>query len=182
MLHALQHAAAAGGHGAIEQDIVQLRGLTERMNSDIFLPLHGKEPTDVRLPRRLLNYACLIDAITKQLVKAGVADTTGLTTSGWGRHLRVHDRFVLYLCISFTTWRDLGVTPLWCTMDGSSSGVGKALSGIQGRIPGAHLANDGGLRIPIRIKVGVERDRVVEDAVKQIHSLAEQLQKCTASD
>ncbi len=65
VLEALQHAAAAAGHAALERDIVQLRGLTETMRRDatevpadqpsrvtfagsdeVFPPLRADEPTD----------------------------------------------------------------------------------------------------------------------------------------
>ena len=53
MLAQLQQAASAGGHNAIEQDIIQLRGLTDLMNTAEFLPLREDEITSATLARRL---------------------------------------------------------------------------------------------------------------------------------
>ena len=169
MLDALGHAATAGGYASTIQDIDQLRGLTERMNSGVFLPLRGDEPTDTRVARRLLNYGSLIDDITKRLIEAGVADTKGLAAAGWGRYVRVHDKFVVCLCLHLEAWRDFGMTPLWCEVP---SDAGVSLRRIEERFDGARVDDKGGLRIPIRLEVGVERDRVVEAAVHRVRSLA----------
>ena len=169
VLDALGHAATAGGYASTFQDIDQLRGLTERMNSGVFLPLRGDEPTDTCVARRLLNYGSLIDDITKRLIEAGVADTKGLAAAGWGRYVRVHDKFVVYLCLHLEAWRDFGMTPLWCEVP---SDAGVSLRRIEERFDGARVDDKGGLRIPIRLEVGVERDRVVEAAVHRVRSLA----------
>ena len=61
VLAQLQQAASAGGHEAIEQDIIQLRGLTDQQNTAEFLPLREDEISSATLARRLLNYTSLID-------------------------------------------------------------------------------------------------------------------------
>lgn len=179
VLDVLRHAAESGGHTAIVQDIDQFRGLTERMNSGVFLPLRGTEPTDLRVARRLLNYGSLIDAIIDSLVEAGVADTSGLAAAGWGRSVRVNG-FGLFLCISLEAWRDYGITPLWCTTWESWSGGGAALRRVEGRFVGARLDDRGVLWTPIRLSTGVERERVVDDAVAQVRHLADRLRESSS--
>ena len=125
VLEALQHAAATGGEATLEQDIVQLRGLTEEMrweaseaappdapagvsfagSEETFLPLRADEPTDAGAAGRLLDYCGLIDEVTRRLVADPSWDTKGMRASGFGRYLRVHERFALYLRVSFTAWR-----------------------------------------------------------------------------
>ena len=76
LLTQLQQAASAGGHDEIEQDIIQLRGLTDQENTAEFLPLREDEITSAPLARRLLNYANLIfDTLTvaQQFAAGGVA-------------------------------------------------------------------------------------------------------------
>ncbi len=176
VLDALESAAVAGGHGAVAQDVVQLRGLTEQMNSDIFPPLGGAEATDVRVARRMLNYAALIDDISDRLIADGVADTKGLTRSGWGRFLRLHGRFGLCLGVDIGAWSGWGITPIWSEHNTSSS-----FSGIEGQIQQVEKLFDGArehgdrLYIPIRLKIGVERARVVDDAVRQMCRIADEL-------
>lgn len=166
---------AAGERTSIADDILQLRGLTERMNSDVFQPLGPDEPTDGRVARRLLNYGGLIDDITDKLVDGGVADTKGLSASGWGRNLRVRDRCVLYLGVRLSLWRDHGITPLWC--EAQAGGVEEGLLELAKQLDGARRDDKGRLHVPIRLTTGVERARVIDDAVHQVERLAEVLLK-----
>ena len=182
VLDALQSAAAAGGHAAVAQDVVQLRGLTEQMNSDVFVPLGGDEPTDVRVARRMMNYAGLIDDISDRLIADAVADTRGLTRSGWGRYLRLHGRFGLWLGVDLGAWARWGITPIWSEHNTNSS-----FSGVEGQIQQVEKLFDGAqehggrLYIPIRLEIGVERERVVDDAVRQMRRIADQLAGAVAS-
>ena len=129
------------------------------------------------MARRVLNYASLIDDITKGLVNEDVADTRGLRPSGWGRFLRLHGRFGLWLGIDLRAWGALGTTPIW-----SSHNTNSSFSGIKGEIRQAATLfgdvreADGELGIPIRLQTGVERDRVVDDAVRQMRNIADRLQ------
>ena len=84
------------------------------MAPDTFTPLRAEELTDVRVPRRLLNYGGLIDAITDRMVRDGIAETKGLKAVGFGRWMRVHGRFTVFLKVSPTAWDKHGATPLWC--------------------------------------------------------------------
>ena len=177
VLESLRQVASAGGHASIVHDIDQLRGLTERMNSGVFMPLRGEEPTDLRVARRLLNYASLIDDIVKGLIKDGVADRNDLAAAGWGRYLSLQNRCVS-LRISLTAWRRFGVTPLWCKIS-SEEGVPPRL--VMGQFDGARGDDNGDLLIPIRVSTGVERDKVVSDAVDQMRHLARLLESVPKS-
>ena len=177
VLDTLERAASAGGHVTIAQNIVQLRGLTGQMNSDVFLPLRGEEPSDLRVARRMLNYAGLIDSITDSLVTDGVADTKGLRPSGWGRYLRMHARFGLWLHVDLVLWYYSGITPVWTkhNTNSSFSGIEGKLSQAEKMFTDAQETDDGVLCVPIRLKTGVERDRVIDDAVKQMRRVADGL-------
>ena len=78
VLGTLEQAADAKGHADLRADIVQLRGLTDRMDADEFLPLREGEVTDVDVARRMINYTGLIDEIVSRLKADGVADTKKL--------------------------------------------------------------------------------------------------------
>ena len=55
ILDLLRNAAAAGGRDDIERDVAQLRGLTDRVDSNAFLPLRPDEITEVGTAQRLIN-------------------------------------------------------------------------------------------------------------------------------
>ena len=180
VLETLERAASAGGHTTLQQDIVQLRGLTDHMNNAAFLPLREDEISDMNVARRLKNYTGLIDEIVKRLVAEGVGDTDGLGTSRGlevqGRYLRMHARFEAWLGVDLYAWGKWGITPIWAEHNTRSSS-----SGIEGQIRQAELLfdnvqeDDGWLYLPIRLTTGVERERVVDDAVLQMRSIAEKL-------
>ena len=183
VLQTLEHAAT--GHAALQQDIVQLRGLTDQMNVDAFLPLHGGEVTDVNVPRRLINYINLVDEIVGRLKTDGIANTKGLQTGNTfystGRYLRfqgvAEGDFVLWLGISLKAWRNWGITPIW------SRHYYKHFSGFKGGIRSAQMLFDDAqvtssyLFIPIRLTTGADRARVIDDAVRQMRSIADRFRE-----
>lgn len=177
VLERLEHAATKD---SIRQDINQLRGLTEQMNTDEFLPLREDEVTDVRVARRLINYSQLIEDIVNRIIvvhkiasKKGLKPTHGYTTAG--RYLRLHGKFGLWLGVDLAAWRDWGITPIWLKQYPKSS-----FAGVPGttsdrnvsRFDEAYARKDM-LYIPIRLKVEVGRDRVIEDAARQIKNIAD---------
>ena len=105
VLAQLQQAASAGGHEAIEQDIIQLRGLTDQQNTAEFLPLREDEISSATLARRLLNYTSLIDEVVGRLVADGLASIkkTGPVCDYTcvGRGVRLHSRFGAWFGVDF---------------------------------------------------------------------------------
>ncbi|MDE2756773.1 MAG: hypothetical protein OXI92_09530 [Acidobacteriota bacterium] len=180
VLGTLEQAAADGGHAGLRHDIVQLRGLTDQMNAGEFLPLREDEVTDVKVARRLINYSDLIEEIVGRLVADGIASTKGLrpthSYTSAGRYLRVHGKFGLWLGVDLMAWRDWGITPIW-----SEHSTTADFSGIEGKVRQAERLFDnaheaaGCLYIPVRLTTGADRDRVIDDAVRQMRSVADQL-------
>ncbi|MCY4596027.1 MAG: hypothetical protein OXC19_14675 [Bryobacterales bacterium] len=114
--------------------------------------------------------------IVGRLKTDGVADTKGLRKGcGYtcaGRNLRLHKKFVLWLGVNQEAWRDQGITPLWIesTFSAVEGGVGKVkklFDDVHERGPWLH--------IPIRLTARVDRDRVIDNAVRQVHSIAKRL-------
>ena len=181
VLQGLLNAAHSGDHDDIRHDVLQLRGLTDQMDAEAFLPLRGDEVTDQATTRRLVNYSGLIEDITRQLRDKGIADTDGLRpTHGWytiGRYLRMHGRFGLWLGIDFEVWGEVGITPLWWVFnDGDWSGVAGRFPTVRTLFDDVrHYEDHGSLYIPIRLAIGVERDRVIEHAVEQMSAIADTL-------
>ena len=149
------------------------------MTSDVFSPLSAVELTDARVPRRLLNYGGLIDPIADRLVADPAASTQAANAHRFGRWLRVHDRFDVYLVVSLTLWRNHGVTPLWCKCSSHKDLAHQ----LQARFDGARVDGSGkwaNVCIPIRLTAGVERDRVLDDAVRQMRRITDELKAVRA--
>lgn len=145
-----------------------------RMASDVFSPLSAVELTDARVPRRLLNYGELIGPIVRRLAADSIAGTEAVRSSRFGRWLRVHDKFDVYLVVSLTLWSNHGITPLWCKCQVSKDVAHQ----LQTRFDDAQVEGSGSrvdLCVPIRLTAGCERDRVVYDAVRQMRSIADKL-------
>ena len=82
-------------------------------------------------------------------------------------------RFAPYLTVSFTSWANHGITPLWCTC----WGVEGREREVQASFDGAWIDDEGNPNIPIRLKTGVERGRVIDHAVEQMHAIADHLRR-----
>ena len=178
ILGTLEQAAVDGGHSALRQDIVQLRGLTDQMKAGEFLPLREDEVTDVNVARRLINYSELIEEIVGRLVADGIASTKGLRpTYGYtsaGRYLRLHAKFGPWLSVDLLAWRDWGITPLWSEHNRrhSFSVLERKVRRAEQLFDNAH-EDDGWLYIPIRLTTGAERGLVIDGAVRQMRGMAD---------
>ena len=147
------------------------------MTTEVFSPLSAVELTDARVPQRLMNYGGLIDPIADRLVADPAAGTKAASARQFGRWLRVHDKFDVHLVVSVTLWRSHGITPLWC----KCWTPGDVARRVQARFDAARVERvegQGGwldLCVPIRLSAGVERDRVVDDAVRQMRTITDEL-------
>lgn len=179
VLERLLDAAYSGGHDDLRRDILQLRGLTDRMDAEAFLPLRGDEVTDQEMARRLMNYSDLIFEIIDKLEHIGVASKRGYSVGHGsyytGRFFGVHGKFQAWLGVQFESWRDTGITPLWCDFKGKTAITVDHFKTNPELIEAAEFYGEGRLYVPIRLKTGVERNRVVDDAVAQIKRVADHL-------
>lgn len=152
------------------------------MTPDMFEPLRAEELTDVRVPRRLLNYGGLVDAIADRMVEDGIAVTKGMKAVGFGRWMHVHGRFDVLLKVSPTAWDKHGATPLWCDCWCAED----VAQNLRAQLDGATVHGSGksiAVRIPIRLKAGVEREAVIDDTAEQMRRIADALSKaCPPSD
>ena len=160
------------------EEVRQLRGLTERMDVEAFLPILPEEPTNVDLARRLINYADLVEPIVDELRNRGVADTQGLMpTHGYhsaGRYLRVHGRFGLWFGVDLRAWRDTGKTPLWWVVGKTDFGGFDVWLGLEGLFDEVEVY-DHRKCIPVRLKTGAEREAVVMAAANRMQEIADRL-------
>ncbi len=186
VLERLRDTARSAGHDAIEKDILQLQGLTGLMDSEAFLPLREDEGTDQETARRLVNYVELIEDIIKKLVDAKIADSKGLapghTFHFTGRYfyIHAHGRFQSRLGIDLLAWRDEGISPMWWLF-GTNTGVVRDLFKAIPELFNEVKPRHDGLHVPIRLKTGVEKDKVIDDAVAQMKRIADKVLKTVPS-
>lgn len=164
---------------SVRSDVQQLRALTERMDAEAFLPIRVDELTNVELARRLINYADLVEPIAEELVRRGVADTSGLLPSHYyhaaGRYLYMHGRLGVWLGVDLDAWRDAGTTPLWCEVSKSEwSGVEGLWNELDGMFDGMQVRRAWKC-VPVLLRTGVERDAVIVDAVHQMVAIADRI-------
>lgn len=179
LLAHLQQAVSVGDHDLIGQDIAQLRGLTDQMNADEFLPLRAGEIQDIRIPCRLINYLYLIEGIVYRLVADGVGNIDDLS---WnrnlvnrrrriGRFVRVYERFVVWIGVNLQVWLEYELTPLWLWFDVEDNDD-RFEREVRGLFQKDLYSDAGKFYIPIHLMSGVDRDGVIDDAVKQIEDIA----------
>jgi len=186
VLERLRQAAVSARHSMIEQDIVQLRGLTDQQNTDEFLSLRDDEVTDASLSRRLINYSQLIDEVAERLVADGIADTKKCARSSCnfesaGRGVRLRSKFGVWVGVDFDAWRRFGITPFWLELSPTDafSGIGKTPAGkiVNALASAEENESTGFVCVPIRLKTAVERDRVLDAMVEQIRDIADTLSR-----
>lgn len=182
VLGRLLDAARSEKHDTVRDDILQLRGLASRMNLEAFLPLRDDEATDQEAARRLINYVDLTADIIGELKRAEIADTKGLTWGyrlySTGRFFRIHahEKFESWLGFDLEAWRDEGISPLWLRFAAKTGVVAGHFKAFPELLKDVGPRNDG-LYVPIRLKTGVEREKVVSDAAAQIERIADKVLK-----
>ena len=164
------------GDQQVQSDIQQLRGLTELMDSEAFLPLK-KEDLGPEIPRRYNHFVRLFMDATRQLGgPGGVISWTGPISSSYnscGRYLTISGTSG-WLGIHYDLWGrgDSEDTPLWLQLYELE---GPAL---------AHVSHELGLRgagwkgsyFAIHLKVGVVMEDVLGDVVCQLERIARNIE------
>ncbi len=181
ILERLLDGARSKGHDDLARDILQLQGLANREDLQAFLPLRADEVTDQEVARRLINYSDLFDPIINELQRIGVANKKRFGVSHGpyhtGRFFGVYGKFQSWLGVHLKSWRDYGITPLWCDFKSETAITADHFKTNPELIAAAEFYGDGRLYVPIRLKISVERGRVVDDAVAQIKRVADHLLK-----
>ena len=191
-LSQLSEQALSMGNESIKRDILQLCGLTKKMDDDAFLPLRACEVSDQQIARRIVNYLGLIDGIKKALQNKGIAEALSPSSSlkEWyfGQEFILHDKFVVWLGLSFRYWKEWGKTPLWLTFE-----KGKKASHWSNDKPDNKriekilkdptiIKADGHLYRPVLLKIASERESIVRDAASSIVEMAEKLNQYYYAD
>ena len=155
-----------------EADIRQLRGLTDRMDGDAYLPLRP-EDLGAESARKMLNVAELVDDATNIAKEKGFANTDGLSATslsrGYGRYIHLGG-VVTWFGIHLDGWALHGDTPLWLSFH----------SGFPEQLRQAGLA-DGMVEIeerfciPIELPTADQYNKVLNSVVNNLERIAKRL-------
>jgi hypothetical protein len=178
VLEGLHTGLQQAGEAAAAADVLQLRGLADRMDTEAFLPLAPEELT-AATGRRIIQFCQLVDDAVARLKAHGVADTTDLrsTADRSGSYFRPF-RLGSFGCdLYFDTrgWAARGVPLTLRVRDGRwrpSREVGEALAPLAKGDPSRLIVTEWGVFLPIRPRLGVEREAVLDDIIAPILQVA----------
>ncbi len=163
---------------ATQTDIRQLRGLTDRMDADAFLPWRS-EDLGPEFARRMQGLPQLVDDATNRLKQVGLVSTKGLKITplrrGYGRYIDLGG-VGTWIGIHFPAWARYSDTPLWLSFH---AGLPERLK--QAGLDDKMVALEGRFCIPIELPIGEEYDSVLDSVVASLKSIAERL-KSTGPD
>lgn len=155
-------------------DVRQLVGLCERMDTEAFLPLRSDELTSIETARRYFQYGQIVYDVGEALLNLDGFDRKGLTPSGglgfYGRFLRGHE-MVFFITFDSVAWAAHKFSPLWLRFDSNSSP--EALDRLR---RGIDLPDDiqiivespKRVFIPLIIQPGMERPDIVRTLAAQV--------------
>jgi hypothetical protein len=181
VLDALSESLRSGVDTASLSDIEQLRGLCDRMDNKAFLPLQSEELAPER-GRRVGQFCNLVDEVVQQLETEGLANTKGLrsasTIGRYGRYFQFRGQG-LYLYFTAWGWSSDRPTPLWLKLWGAdwthkwSDGLAlrEHLASLEATDPPKIVYRDSYLGAPLNLPLGVEKEEVIADLVRQIREV-----------
>ncbi len=179
VLEALHTGLQQAGELAAAADVMQFRGLADRMDTDAFLPLTSEELTS-NLGTRIVQFCGLVDGAADRLEAEKLADSRGLRRTGgrhgsWSRFFRLHHTGCR-LYFNPLGWSRHG-QPIWLEVKGSngqpSPAVNEALRPLGQETPPRPIVAQWGAYVPINLPTGVERDAVLEAMLVTIRCVAE---------
>lgn len=183
LLEALSLAATAAGEIDARDNIVQLQDLCRRMDEEAFLPLRGDELTNLEMARRLINFSNLPFAIVDEAVQLGlcIKKKESNFRNGSGTYIRIGE-FTAWVGFSANLWSEWGASPIWVNFypeSGQIPEVRKRLARFRVAVPprcfDASINNYRWVAVPIFLPTYAEKQRIVEDAVRQIRDLNTEL-------
>ena len=167
-------AAAVPADSSVASDLHQLRGYVEEQDLEEFQPVRTEE-LGPSLARRVLSLERLINDVVAR------GDEEGWMSQGksikheemcFGRYFTLPEvsGCSLWLGTAFWMWARSADTPLWFWSDSGSPSTARRLRELAGRVD--VVVKDGEPWVPIRLPVGVEYHRVLDDVVHQLRSIA----------
>jgi len=172
LLSDLSRAAKFASETSSADDLNQLAGLCQRMDSEAFVPLCAEDLSQ-ELGALQVQFLDILDSVWQYTRQEGFAEVGGNWTGDqswqvWRPLKRGQLRF--YLCLSPARWAQFGPTPLWLHFDGYLSREQKeALSPLHAENPRRYFENDSGHTIiPIWLSIAEDKPQVIRNIFDQI--------------
>jgi len=185
LLDALASAATSAGKIESYSDIAQLVGLCRTMEEEGFLPLRSEELTNLEMARRFINFSDLPFGIINEAVSQGLIDRKGLRETpqryGSGSYVRLGG-YSAWVGFHAYQWHRLGASLMWvnfypeyCSVTEVRNKLLRFRNAVPPRCFDVERGNYKWLAVPIYLPAGVEKHRIIEDAVRQIRDLRDEL-------
>lgn len=165
------------------EDVRQLIGLCERMDSEAFLPFRSEELTAADTPQRYVQLSQIAFDLGEALVGAGLCDAKRLSATGglgyYGRYLRA-GQIVFFIAFDCAAWQAHKLSPMWMRFDSYAPPVvldalrrGTALNDDTPVI----VEKDRRVLLPLYIEPGTERPDIIHALVAQVATTLADLQR-----
>lgn len=166
-----------------QTDIRQLRGLTDHMDGDAFLPLQPSE-LGPELARRMLGLHRLIDRAAQRGKREEWINLNGVAVSpravGYGRYMKLggaNGWAGVWFGIDCALWARRRATPLWLQFYAWNSCVAldetrRRLAPLRTEDPPGVIDIDSDLFAPINLPMGVEQEVVFDAIVARLKYIA----------
>jgi hypothetical protein len=183
LLGALSTATASAADMRAHNDVAQLQGLCEAMDEQAFLPVRGEELTNVEMAKRIINFSDLPFDIVGEAEKLGFCNRKGLKETAQrygpgGTYIRIGS-YTPWFGFDAYAWLKLGISPLWVNFFAPpyspTAEIREKLVRYRTALSPKCFDFEGRVSVPIFVAVGVEKDRVIEGAARQIGELAAEL-------
>ena len=156
----------ASGETQTQADIQQLLGLTERLDRDAVLPF-GKEDLSPHFGRRMRDLRIIYDDVISRIRKENWVTawygTSRYPQSAYGQFCQISG-VGSWFGVYYRLWArgDCEETPFWLEVDNCPHSI---LAEIDNQLNVKTVNNKS---IPIRLKLGVERQEIVDSIVDQL--------------
>ncbi|MCY4412228.1 MAG: hypothetical protein OXC27_17370 [Caldilineaceae bacterium] len=176
LLDRMETKANKAGDTAAEADIIQLRGLTDQMDAEIFLPWRS-EDLGPEFARRMLSLIAFVDDSTDRGCDVGFLDIRGNDRQpryeGYGRHMEIGGVAAWFGYI-FDGWAQHENTPLWLLFKPDTLEHLQKAGLAETRVV-QWRTKDWRYCIPIALPTRVERENALDSVVASLREIAEQL-------
>jgi len=167
-----------GLHDLLE-DVHQVQSLCDRYSDEGFLPLRGDE-LGQDVGKRVLQLTQIVQDLRGRLGDGWDSGTSMSTRKKWYTFRTQLYGFQAVIGIKYYWWARDGRSPLWLRVKTQSSNRRDAV--LHALDPDIHAFADKpesypyDVLLPLPLKLGVERDEVIDDLVEQLDRISERLE------
>jgi len=185
LLDALSTATGLAAEVDSLNDIAQLLGLCRTMEQEAFLPLRDEELTNLEMARRVVDFSNLPFGIVKEALNQGLIDKKGVRDTpnryGAGSYVRISG-YSAWVGFHAYQWNRFGVSPIWlnfypdyCPVAEVRNSLRRLRNATPPRCFDMETGNYKWVAVPISLTSGVERLRIISDAVRQLRIIRDEL-------